>query len=249
MRGSLLRKSICIAALLGGVWLPPVMAGKFNVTPVSVTLPARAKSTAVTITNNGSKPLTLHVRLYQWSKQGGLDQLLPTTELLVIPPILQLAPAASQIVRIGRSGAIAVPEIEKTYRIITTEVALPRQQRAPEQGIAIRPLLEISIPVFVPPVKVVKQLQWSPVALADDYGLILNVLNTGTVHSKITAARLLDTNGAVLAVQKDMFYVLPQLQSRLELPLSRVLRPGEPLRLEYLADYAAHSFALQAPAR
>lgn len=249
MRGHLLRTFIGMAALLGSFWLSPALAGKFNVSPVSVTLPARAKSTAITLTNNDSKPLTLHVKLFEWSKQGGNDQLLPTRELLVIPPILKLAPGATQIVRIGRSGQIAVPALEKTYRLITTEVAVPREPTAEAQGIAIRPLLEISIPVFVPPAKAVKQLDWSLVALGGDYGLILNVFNSGTVHSKITGAQLVDARGAVLGRQKDMFYVLPQLHSRLELPLNRGLQPGESLRLEYLADYAPRSVALQAPAQ
>lgn len=238
-----------LSALLVGVLVPFAQAGQFNVAPVKVTLPARAKSTAVTITNTGKQPVALRIKLYTWNKQTGRDQLTPAEDLVVTPPILKLAPGRSQIVRIGRPAEIAVPGIEKSYRLLVTELALPDEKRSPGAGLTLRSLLELSIPLFVPPANATKQLEWRLSAGASDDQLILNALNTGTVHSKVTQLRLLDSAGSLVAEHAQMFYVLPQQESRPPLTLLRKPRAGETLKLEYRADNAPRAAEFKAPGR
>lgn len=242
-----MRSTVGLTALVICLLLPVAQASQFNVSPVKVTLPARAKSTSVTVTNNGKKPVLLGIKLYAWSKQAGRDQLSPDEDLVVTPPILKLEPGRAQTVRIGRPGEIPVPEIEKSYRLIVTELASPNDEQRPGAGLALHALLEISVPLFVPPAKPVKHLEWSLSAGSNGQDLVLSALNTGTVHSKITKLRLLDRAGVVVAESAGLFYALPQQHGRPALTFVRQPRPAEPLRLEYLADHAARAAELKAP--
>lgn len=237
--------SVLVALCLA---VPLAQAAQFNVSPVKVTLSARAKSTSVTISNTGKQPVALRVRLYAWNKLDGADQLSPAEDLVVTPPILKLEGGRSQIVRIGRPAEIPVPEIEQSYRLVVTELALPDEKQPEARGLALRALLEISVPLFVPPAKPSKQLEWSlgPGAGADS-PVALNVFNFGTAHSKITQLRLVDSAGGLVAESGQLFYVLPRQSSRPALSFTRKPRPGEALRLEYKADHAGRTAELKAP--
>ncbi len=237
-----------LTALLLCLLVPPAQATQFIVSPVKLTLPARAKSTAATVTNTGKQPVAVRIKLYTWNKKGGRDRLELAEDLLVTPPILKLVPGRSQIVRIGRPAEIPVPEIEKSYRLVVTELALPDEKHA-GSGLTLRSLLQISVPLFVPPAKPTKQLEWNLSANARGEELVLSALNTGTVHSKITKLRLLDSTGGLVAEHAKMFYVLPRQKSHPPLTFIRKLRPGEALNLEYLADHAPRAAELKAPVR
>lgn len=227
------------------LWVPVTTAGQFNVSPVKLTLPAKAKSTSVTVTNTGKQVLGVRLRLYAWDKDAGQDRLMPASDLILTPPVLKLQPGRSQVVRIGRPSDIPVPEIEKTYRLVVTELALPKDDKTPPaQGMALRSVLEVSIPLFVPPARMVKDLQWT---LDAGPAPALTVFNAGTVHSKLKSLRLLDAGGAVLAEHPAMLYALPRQSSRLELQYRRKPRAAEPLRLEYRADNALQTIELKAP--
>jgi fimbrial chaperone protein len=219
-------------------------ASSFNVSPVKLTLQARAKSTSVTVSNTGNRPLVLRLNLYSWSKRAGADQLEPAQDLLVSPPIIKLAAGTSQIVRIGRPAEIPVPEVEQSYRLLVTELAIPDEKQRAGGGLVLRSLLEISVPLFVPPANASKQLDWRLVA--GTHSAQLSVTNAGTVHSQITRIRLLDATGAVVAESSKLFYALPRQQSVPVLAYTRQPRVGETLRLEYTADNAARTAELKA---
>ncbi|HXG29354.1 MAG TPA: fimbria/pilus periplasmic chaperone [Nevskiales bacterium] len=235
-----------VVALLAWLAAAPLQAGQFNVSPVKVTLPARAKATSVTITNNGRKPLALRIRLYAWDKHEGEDRLQAAEDLLVTPPILKLEPGRAQIVRIGRPAEIPVPAVEKAYRLVVSELPLPGEGQA-ESTLALRSLLEISVPVFVPPARPDKRLEWTLQPGPQPAAATVSVRNAGTVHSKLTRLRLLDAGGQLLAESQKMLYALPQQQARTPLLLSRPLRTGETLKLEYTLDHAVRVIELKAP--
>jgi fimbrial chaperone protein len=247
-RSSAARRAWPVLALLLAAALvaPPLNAGQFNVSPVKVTLPARAKATSVTVTNNGRKPLALRIRLYAWDKHEGEDRLQAADDLLVTPPILKLDPGRAQIVRIGRPAEIPVPTVEKAYRLVVSELPLPGDEQAPS-ALALRSLLEISVPVFVPPARPEKRLEWALQPGPQPATATVSVRNAGTVHGKLTRLRLLDAGGLMLAESQKMLYALPQQQARTPLALSRPLRTGETLKLEYTLDHAVRVIELKAP--
>ncbi len=237
---------LLVLAFMALLSVPAVEAGQFNVSPVKVTLPARAKSTSVTVTNNGRKPLALRIRLYAWDKQDGADRLRPAEDLVVTPPILKLEPGRKQIVRIGRPAEIPLPAVEQAYRLVVTELPLPGEEQG-QSALALRSLLEISVPLFVPPAKPDKSLRWALLTGPQSGQYAVAVDNAGTVHGKLTRLRLLDADGQLLGESRQMLYALPQQQARLPLALSRSLRRGEPLKLEYTIDHAPRVTDLKAP--
>ena len=123
-------------------------AASLQVATTSVTVPSERNAAGLTLMNNGSEPLTAQVRVFRWTQVEGEDVLEPTTDLAVSPPMLELAPGGSQLVRVIRLGA--PPEgVETSYRVIVDELPLD----AGEEHAGLRFVLRYSVPVFIAPAK------------------------------------------------------------------------------------------------
>jgi fimbrial chaperone protein len=97
--------SVTAAALAatGLAWLPlPAGAAAFSVTPIRIYMQPRDRAVAITIVNEGDTEVALQAELNNWSqKADGTDELTPTEDLILSPPILKLAPKARQVVRLA----------------------------------------------------------------------------------------------------------------------------------------------------
>ena len=97
---------ISLAACLAAVFGTPAQAGSFSVSPVRIFMEARERPTGVTIINEGDTDLVMQAELFEWKqKPDGTDELLPTQDLVLAPPILKLAKGTQQEVRVSGPSA------------------------------------------------------------------------------------------------------------------------------------------------
>lgn len=169
-------------ALLALCLLAAATAGatSLQVAPTSLQLEARQRAGELWLTNSGTSPVKLQVRLFRWVQQGGQEQLLPTDELMASPPMQELAAGQQQLVRVMRPTR-EPPVAQQHYRLIVDEVP-DLATRA--EGMQF--VLRYSIPVFVQPAsgKLAPQLQARLVTL-DDGRNGVEVANSGNSYAQI----------------------------------------------------------------
>ena len=82
-------------------------ASGLQVSPVTLTLQATQNADGLWLSNSGDDVVHAQVRVYQWSQENGAEKLTPSRELLVSPPVVQLAPSERQLIRVIRAAAPA----------------------------------------------------------------------------------------------------------------------------------------------
>ncbi len=98
-----------------------VVAGQIQVSPVLVAVEAPAAAGQVSLTNGGTAPLTMQVRLFGWDQQNGEDAYHRTGSVVASPPILTIAPGQTSVVRLVRLEKTP-PQGEEAYRLIIDEL-------------------------------------------------------------------------------------------------------------------------------
>lgn len=132
------------------------VATGLQVTPTLLTVTADRSAVGVWLSNTGEQPLHAQVRVYHWSQQRGVDELTPSEELIVSPPIIELAVGARQFVRVIRSAA-APQDREDAFRILVDELPIDEPAPSPQKtavagdASAVRFVLRYSVPVFLTP--------------------------------------------------------------------------------------------------
>lgn len=125
-----------------------VYAATFSVSPVRIFMKAQDRAVAVTLTNESDKPVVLQADIYNWTqKADGSDDLVPSEDLILSPPIVKLAPKARQVVRLARLKP-ADASRQLTYRLIMREIP---EVTAPKDNIQVTVALALSMPVFITP--------------------------------------------------------------------------------------------------
>jgi fimbrial chaperone protein len=119
-------------------------AGEIRVSTVRIDLSDRQPAATVTITNDGAQKSLVQIRALSWTQADGKDVQDVTSELIVTPPIADIAPAGRQMVRVGFVGKKQMPA-EGTFRLQIEEV--PRQDQ--EQTHSVETYLRISVPIFI----------------------------------------------------------------------------------------------------
>lgn len=191
------------AALL---WAPcaVVSASGLQVTPTTLDLAANEAATGLWLRNTGDKALHAQVRVYHWTQVNGEDKLTPSRRLVISPPMLQLQPGQSQLLRVIRTGA-PPQNVEDAYRLIVNELPQP----ADEGGLTF--VLRYSIPVFLSPRhadNVQPALQW--VIDKSEGQTWLVVHNSGRGHAQISDPAWVDAGGHAHVLHDGLLgYVLP----------------------------------------
>ena len=182
-------------------------AGSFQVNPLRIELTAQEKSAVVRVQNTGDAPVTIQSQLLAWSQQDGKDYLTATREVLVSPPIFNLKPGATQIVRLGLLRQVDVNR-ELSYRLHIEEIPQPP---APDfKGLQVA--LRIGIPVFVKPNdKAVQDLHFSASQPVND-NLNLKISNQGNAHAQLYGLTVHAKQGPALAEHATPLYILPGQQ-------------------------------------
>lgn len=180
-------------------------ATSLQVAPTSLQLEPRQRAGELWLTNSGTSPVKLQVRVFRWVQQDGREQLLPTDDLLATPPMQQLAAGQQQLVRVMRTVADA-PAAQQHYRLIVDEVP---DLATRSEGMQF--VLRYSIPVFVQPsghARLAPRLQARLVRL-DDGRDGVEVSNSGNSYAQIADLALGSTQRPRIVHPGLLGYVLP----------------------------------------
>lgn len=215
-----------------GILPATAVAGSFQVNPIRIELGKGATNAVIKVRNDGDEAVVIQASVLAWTQSNGQDAYTPTTEALVTPPVMTVAPGAEQVVRVGlRRGPD--PQRELAYRVFLQEVAPP-----PKPGFSgLQVALRVGLPVFVAPVAPAsRQLEWSA-RIAPNGTVMLTARNTGNAHVQVTDVGLSAPGGEPVAHESSLVYVLAAQTHEWTLPAppDRGRSPGE-LRLKAITD-------------
>lgn len=222
------------AACLAAVITPAAQAGSFSVSPVRIFMEMRERATGVTIINEGDTELVMQAELFEWKqKPDGTDDLQPTDDLVLAPPILRLPRGGRQVVRLANLRAPA-PGEQLTYRLIVREV--PEALAPSQPGVQIQVALAFSLPVFITPPGAKRALtctatRSSPTALR------ATCENRGQAYAQPASMVLTTPSGNTLATSEIKGgYILPNVTRSFEFGNEGSRIPGGPLKLQITQD-------------
>ena len=229
--------ALLLALATCGVW-----AGSFSVTPVRIYMALRDRAIAVTLVNEGDTPIVLQADLNQWRQApDGRDELIPTEDLILSPPIIKLAPGARQVVRLAR---IAPPDLQRqlTYRLIMREV--PEATPAKE-GVQVTIALALSMPVFITPPGAKRELacEFTPV---DPQFLGATCDNRGNAYAQIRSVRFLRGEQALAQFQGGEYF-LPGSRKTILVKAARAVAAGPAKMVLGFDDGQSQSFDVVLP--
>ena len=210
-----------------------------QVSPVSLSLQPDQMAATIAVSNSGSDPTTVQIRSFSWNEQGGQDNLVPTDELIVSPPITQIDAGQTQtfrlVLRHPATGA------EASYRLLLDQ--LPASAAPGLVQIAIR----LSLPVFAAtadntPARLTWRLERGPA------GLSLVGQNLGQQHTRVFTPELHQSDGPALTLETGQTpYILPGMEKHWLITNLTELRPGSRLRLNAKSDTGPVDAELDVP--
>ena len=238
-----------LATTLGLILLPlsPGYAGSLQVAPILLEFGNAQNSQTLWLTNSGTEPLRAQIRVQHWSQEHGKESLQPSDALLASPPMIDIDPGRSQLVRMLQSRPGAHTD-ENAFRLIVDE--LPGTGSSASSS--LRFLLRYSIPVFVLPEGATSQLErssrreptdasqlqghWS----IQDGSATLSLHNRGTQRIRISQLSWAPTAAPPIDITPGLLgYVLAGRQMRWTLPVPTFLPANGTLHARLNDD--AHS--------
>lgn len=224
-----LSASLCLLAF---VYSPQAAAGLFSVTPVRIYMTPKDRATAITITNDGDEELVMQADIYAWKqKPGGEDDLTPSEDLFLSPPIIKMAPKSRQVVRLARINQVT-PSEQQTYRMIVREIP---EAKPTDKTLQVQIALAFSMPVFITPANAKNHLDCSVARVAPD-NVLASCENTGTAYAQPRSLILSAVNGVKLAETETSAYILPGIKRVYELKRSEGGIPAGKARLALSLD-------------
>ncbi len=191
-----------VLALLAQLLAPAAaaQAAGVSVSPIRVDLDAGSRSQALTLRNSGASAYRFQVEILRWTQTpSGDDVYLPASDVIANPPLFELAPNASQIVRVGLVGT-PPQATEASYRIYFTES--PRPNDGAGTGLTL--LLRLGVPLFVAPQQPARHaLQWS--ARMAEGQIIVRAENRGSVHARRAQIAITDAGRGQSLFRADGF--------------------------------------------
>ncbi|MCC4600958.1 fimbrial biogenesis chaperone [Xanthomonas melonis] len=219
----------------GSGWmLPAAHAASLQLAPTSLSLSAEQSADGLWLSNSGGAPVQVQTRAYRWTQRDGQDQLEPTQELLVSPPMRTLAAGERQLIRVIRAGPPPTGE-ERCYRIIVDELPSADADRKGMQFV-----LRYSVPIFVlPPGRGEPTPKLSAEVIAGDDGTAqIQIRNTGDGHAQVADLQHRVDGATRTALNGLVGYVLPGQTMRWSLgaPVAQFARGSIVARINGEAD-------------
>ena len=164
-------------------------AQSLTVLPVNIEMPSGQLASTLTVLNQGTAETSVQVRALAWSQVNGVEQLKPSDEVQISPPIVTIAAGGTQVVRLVLRHA---PQgHEDTFRILLDQVPPPASPGT------VRVALRLSIPVFAEPeTRALPHMQFH---VENDAGqAYLVATNDGTRHDTFRDLTLTTSTGTAL---------------------------------------------------
>jgi fimbrial chaperone protein len=210
----MIRRLALTVLLLGAA--AHVRAADLQVTPVLVELSRAEPRATVTVKNLADAPVRIEVTASAWDQApDGQMRLAPAPEILVYPPLLQIAPHEERKLRISTTAGFG--DREQPYRIFLRE--LPPPETPADKG-TIRFVTKIGVPVFLLPAR--PELKAEIAAAVHGGRLAVTLRNTGNTRlspGKLKIEGLGDDGKPVFSTEADVWYVLAGGQRVLDLAL------------------------------
>jgi len=170
---------LCAILLL----LIPVAAysGQWRVAPARIFLDSAAKSSVITLVNDGDEMINLQGKAMEWSQDPeGKDVYQETKGLVFFPRILMIDKGEQKIIRAGIKMAPTAKE--KTYRLFIEEIPQPKKNTSDTAQLTVA--VRFGVPVFVKPLK--EELVGELASTALTKGILSTIVkNTGNTHFRI----------------------------------------------------------------
>lgn len=195
-----------------------VQAASLSVNPVRITLDGSDSIAALTVTNGGEDRVVMQASVNAWSIRDNQEHYEPSTALILSPPVFEVAPGKSQIVRVGLRNTDP-QAVEQSFRVFLEQAPATPGKGTTQEPRGVQMMLRLGIPVFVEPDDAPeRELQWRSERLADGR-LRIEAVNRGNVHVKVSRLALLD-GGETLARSEKPRYILPgsRRQWRFDVP-------------------------------
>jgi fimbrial chaperone protein len=223
------RRALLLAGNLLGLALAAQAAsakGHLQARPTMLELPPGAAAGRMTLANTGDEPVAAQVRVYAWIQKDGSDVLVPTTDVVLSPPIANVPAGGEQLVRIVRQGKKA-DQRDLSYRVVVDE--LPGKTKSGDAAVGI--LMRYVLPLFV------RSAEAGDAALScglvrAQAGASLECTNSGGRAAQLGASRL-KGNGKTYELTAGLYgYVLPGSQRRWPLDSARLKLVGHSPTME-----------------
>jgi fimbrial chaperone protein len=210
-------------------------AATFSVSPVRIYMQSRERATAITVVNEGDAELVMEAELFQWTqKPDGTDELVPTDDLILAPPLLKMAPKSRHVLRLANLKPVP-PGEQLTYRMIVREV--PEAAGRAAEGVQVKVTLAFSLPVFITPPGAKQRLSCDA-RPADAETIVASCENQGGAYAQPVNFAFRGPSGDVLLSQDIIGgYILPKIRREFQLkrPAAGAAING-PLRLAVTQD-------------
>lgn len=161
-------------------------AASLRVTPITIERVAPAAAGSLILSDPGTEPMNVQVRIFRWTQGPAGDTLAPTRDVVVSPPIAKLKPRTDYTVRVVRIAKKPVVG-EEAYRILVDE--LPGEAAATSGGATVRLLLRYSIPVFfLAKPAVLPKIEWAVTRQGGNF--MVRAANRGSNRIRISELAL-----------------------------------------------------------
>ncbi|MDB5900699.1 MAG: molecular chaperone [Ramlibacter sp.] len=227
-------KALFLASAAWAIATSSAVAGSFSVSPVRIFMESRERATGVTVVNEGDTALVMQAEIFLWKqKPDGTDELVPTDDLVLAPPILRLAPGARQVVRLANLRPLTAAD-QQTYRLIVREV--PEAASQADAGVQIQVALAFSLPVFITPGSAKRALTCTATR-SNPTTVLATCENQGKAYAQPASLTLSTPSGNTL-VSTDIKggYILPNVKRSFELASGGARVPGGPAKLQVTQD-------------
>ncbi|AKH43880.1 fimbrial chaperone protein [Altererythrobacter atlanticus] len=189
-----------------------------RVQPVTVEVLHPSQATSVSLQNTGTSPVSLQLRIFEWTQSAdGSDSIRPTDEVVVSPPAATIPGNSTYTIRVARTAG-AVEGGERSYRLWIDEIPITADTTDDNAAVDVR--LRYDMPVFFGDPAAESNLEWT--AYRSDGTLVVEASNRGTRHARVVGMSL----GDVTIGKGLMGYVLPGSTRRWVSPAGAELPPA-----------------------
>ncbi len=216
-----MRSLFLAAAFFAGSGYSIAEAASLRVAPVLVDLKAPVSASSLRIWNDAQRPISVQVRIFRWSQEGGKENFTPATDVVVSPPITKLKGGGENMVRIVRTSKTPIRG-EESYRVIVDELPEAADRRSGTVNLVIRH----SIPVFFAAGDLSgAKPAWSISRASGGYQV--SVVNSGDKRLRVANIALKSSGGATVASQSGLVgYVLGQSRESWFIPAAGKANDG-----------------------
>jgi fimbrial chaperone protein len=188
---------------LAAAHLSVAFGASLHIAPVSIQMTPGQSAAVVTLRNDGDKPLHAQVRVFGWSQEQNQDHLTATQVLSASPPMIEVAPQASQTIRLVRAAGPRSPH-EESFRVLIDEIV----DRAAVSDTGVSVQLRYSVPVFLSNAGM-KPPRMTVTPTLKNQTLTLRAQNGGGQHASVSAVTLENAAGQSVVVEPGLVgYVL-----------------------------------------